>query len=174
MLFWHVLPCYRNVLLHITMTGSGVSYNTITLLLLQLCVAVMVCCSHSSRSIRIKVAAEYPWCTLSYSLQLAFMRVALCYMWLKGALDNFSLIPNFFKKVENFYIIRSVFQCSGCMQNLTCRFNLVTEIYALFFQKPFLKVNFKKWLPLSWLLNLAPSTIILVLSILQLFVQFYE
>ena len=45
---------------------------------------------------------------------------------------------------------------------ITCNFNSVTKIYKFFFQQPLLKVDFLKWLPLSWLLNLAPSPIILV------------
>ena len=81
---------------------------------------------------------------------------------LKGALDNFSLIPQFFHKSWDFYTIRSVYICSDCMLNLTCNFNSVTKIFEFFFQQPFLKVDFLKWLPLSWLWNLALSTIILV------------
>ena len=43
----------------------------------------------------------------------------------KETLDNFSLIAIFFfQKSWDIYIIRSVFLCSGCMQKLTCRFNL--------------------------------------------------
>ena len=60
---------------------------------------------------------------------------------LKGALDNFSLIPIFFPKSWDFYINRSVYLCSDCMLNITCSMNSITKI-MLFFQQPFLKVNF--------------------------------
>ena len=63
----------------------------------------------------------------------------------KGALDNFSLIPQlvfFFQKSWDFYTIRSVYLCSECMLNLTCSFNLITKIWWFFLQRPFLKVYF--------------------------------
>ena len=62
---------------------------------------------------------------------------------IKGALDNFSLIPNFFfKKVEIFISLEVYTYVVDCMLNLTCSFNSVTKIYAFFFQQPFLKVDF--------------------------------
>ena len=84
---------------------------------------------------------------------------------IRGALDNLSLICHFFffKKSWDCFTIRSVYVCSDCMRNLTCKFNLVPNIFEFFLQQPFLKLDFKKWSPLLWLLNLAPSTIILVL-----------
>ena len=93
-----------------------------------------------------------------------FARLAKWGEKIKGALDNFSLIPDFFsKKIEIFIItIRSVYLCSDCMRNLTCKFHLITKICEFFLQRPFFKVYFQKWLPPLWLLNLAPSTIILV------------
>ena len=85
------------------------------------------------------------------------------YWAIKGALDNFSLIPRFFfQKSWDFYTIRSAYLCSDCMLNLTCNFNLITKIWEFFLQQPFLKVYFWKWPPLSLLLNLAPSTITVV------------
>ena len=52
---------------------------------------------------------------------------------IKGALDNFSLIPRFFfQKSWDFYTIRSVYLCSDCMLNLTCNFNLITKICEFF------------------------------------------
>ena len=80
---------------------------------------------------------------------------------LKGHWTTSASSPDFFQKSWDFYTIRSVYLCSDCMLNLTCNPNSVTKIFEFFFQQPFLKVNFLKWLPLSWLLNLAPSTIIL-------------
>ena len=57
-----------------------------------------------------------------------------CLYLLKGALDNFSLIPNFFfQKSWAFYTIRSGYLCSDCMLNLTWNFNLITKIYFFFF-----------------------------------------
>ena len=53
---------------------------------------------------------------------------------LKGHWTTSALSPNFFQKSWDFYIIRSVYLCSDCMLNLTCSFNLVTKIYAFFFQ----------------------------------------
>ena len=81
----------------------------------------------------------------------------------KRALNNFSLIPRFFfQKVEiSIPLEVCTYICSNCMLNLTCNFNSVSKIYEFFFQ-PFLKIDFLKWLPLSRLLNLAPSSIILV------------
>ena len=70
--------------------------------------------------------------------------------------------PIFFQNSWDFCFIRSVYLCSDSMLNLTCNFNSVTKIFENFFQQPFLKVDFLKWLPLSWLLNLAPSTICLI------------
>ena len=58
----------------------------------------------------------------------------------KGALDNFSLIPDLFQKSWDFYTIRSVYLRSDCMLNLTCNFNLITKICEFFLQRPFLKV----------------------------------
>ena len=86
----------------------------------------------------------------------------MCMQQLKGHWTTSASSPNFFQKSWDFYTIRSVYLCSDCMLNLTCNFNSVTKIFEIFFQQPFLKVDFLKWLPLSWLLNLAPSTIILV------------
>ena len=52
---------------------------------------------------------------------------------IKGALDNFSLIPHFFfSKNWDFYTIRTVYQSSDCMLHLTCNFNLVTKIFEVF------------------------------------------
>ena len=65
---------------------------------------------------------------------------------IKGALDNFSLIPHFlfiylsiFIKVEIFIPLEVY---SDCMLNLTCNFNLFTKICEFFLQGPFLKVFF--------------------------------
>ena len=80
---------------------------------------------------------------------------------LKGHWTTSASSPDFFQKSWDFHTIRSVYLCSDCMLNLTCNFNSVTKIFEFFFQQPFLKVDFLKWLPLSWLLNLAPFTIIL-------------
>ena len=63
-------------------------------------------------------------------------------LYLKGALDNFSLIPRFFQKNWDFHTIRSVYLCSDCMLNLTCTFNLITKICTFFLQRPFSKVYF--------------------------------
>ena len=61
--------------------------------------------------------------------------------YIKGALDNFSLIPRllFFKKCSDFYTIRSVCLGSNCMLNLMCNFNLITKICEFFLQRPFKK-----------------------------------
>ena len=50
----------------------------------------------------------------------------------KGALDNFSLIPQFCfpQKSWDFYTIRSVYLCSDCMLNLTCNSNLITKTWG--------------------------------------------
>ena len=89
---------------------------------------------------------------------------------LKGHWTTLVSFLDFFQKNWDFYTTRSVYLCSDCMLNLTCKFNSVAKIYEFFFQWPFLKVDFLKWLPLSWLLNLAPLTIILVWrKILKLF-----
>ena len=55
---------------------------------------------------------------------------------LKGALDNFSLMPQFFSKKWDFNTIRSVYLCSDCMLNLTCKFKLITKICEYFLQRP--------------------------------------
>ena len=57
-----------------------------------------------------------------------------CCAWdLKGALDNFSLIPHFFfKSIEIFFNHKSVYVCSDSMLSLTCNFNLVTKIFEFF------------------------------------------
>ena len=61
----------------------------------------------------------------------------------KGALDNFSLIPQFFfQKSWAFYTIRSVYLCSDCIFNFTCNFNFITQLCEFFLQRPFLKVYF--------------------------------
>ena len=72
--------------------------------------------------------------------------------------------PWFFFTSKNwdFYTIRCVYLCSDCMLNFNSNFNLVTKIFVFFMQQPFLKVDFLKWPPLSWLLNLALFNIIKV------------
>ena len=98
--------------------------------------------------------------------------------------DYFSFILRFFfQNSWDFYSIISVYLCIihrywhivnltayidiiysqfDCMLNLTYNLNLVSKIFEFFLQRLFLKVDFWKWPPLSWLLNLTPSTIILV------------
>ena len=83
---------------------------------------------------------------------------------LKGHWTTSASSPIFFQKIWDFYTIRNVYLCSGCMLNLTCNFNLITKICEFFLQQPFFKVYFQKWPPMSCLLNLATSTIILVLT----------
>ena len=63
----------------------------------------------------------------------------------KGALDNFSLIPRyFFQKSWDFYAIRSVYLSSDCLLNLTYNLNLITKVCTFFLQQPFFKVYFLK------------------------------
>ena len=103
----------------------------------------------------------------------ALCKLTMCYsefegLWmfesgvLKGHWTTSASSPIFFKKSWDFYTIGSVYPCSDCMLNLVCNFNWITKICEFFLWRPFLKVYFKKWPPLSWLLNLAPATIILV------------
>ena len=59
---------------------------------------------------------------------------------IKGALDNFSLIPwSFFQESWDFYTIRSVYRCNDCMLNLTRSFNLVTKIFEFFLAEAIFK-----------------------------------
>ena len=76
---------------------------------------------------------------------------------LKGHWTTSASSPDIFSKMKwDFYTIRCVYLCSDC--NLTCNFSLVTKMFELFLQQPFLKVDFQKWPPLLSTLNLAPST----------------
>ena len=46
----------------------------------------------------------------------------------KGALDNLSLIPEFFLQKLRFYVIRIVYLCSDCVPYLTSIFNSITKL----------------------------------------------
>ena len=85
---------------------------------------------------RIDLCTKSPPCIIGRSEQVqGCFFFFFFFKFLKGALDNFSLIPIFFfQKSWDFYIIRSVYLCSDCMLNLTCSFNSVTKIYEFFFQ----------------------------------------
>ena len=52
---------------------------------------------------------------------------------LKGHWTNSASSPNFFQKSWDFYAIGSVYLCSDCMLNLTCKFNLITKIIMWIF-----------------------------------------
>ena len=53
-----------------------------------------------------------------------------------------SVVVFFKETLDNFRTIRSVYLCSDCMLNLTCKFKLITKICEFFLQLPFLKVYF--------------------------------
>ena len=89
----------------------------------------------------------------------------------KGALDNFSLIHQFFQKFW-----KSGYPCGDCMLNLTCNFNLVTKLFEYFLHSltsptpppPHTHTQFKMnwqhvWLSMFivFFFNLPPSAIIL-------------
>ena len=57
-------------------------------------------------------------------LLLLLMLLLLLLLLFKEALENFSLIPQFFSNKLRFLYHRSVYLYSDCMLNLTCNFNL--------------------------------------------------
>ena len=62
---------------------------------------------------------------MSFSESILFLNVVI-----KGALDNFSLIPQFFfKKVEIFTPLEVYIYVVTAYFNLTCNFNLITKIW---------------------------------------------
>ena len=71
--------------------------------------------------------------------------------------------PISFKKMKIFIALEVyTYVCSDYMLNFTSNFNSVTKDTWFFCAVAILKVNLLKWLLLSWLLNLAQPTIILV------------
>ena len=66
--------------------------------------------------------------------------------------------PILVQKCWDVWNISSVCLCSNCILNLATSTHF-TKKYGFFFHFLFTEVNFIKWLPLLWLLNLAPSTI---------------
>ena len=75
---------------------------------------------------------------------------------------------SFFLLSWNFYSIVQVY--NDCMLDITCNFSSVTKIWVFLSVAIFKSIN---WLPLSWLLNLAPYTILQGCQLLRI-VQEWE
>ena len=103
------------------------------------------------------------WVTPGYSWISLMIDKVLSWGLLKGHWTTSASPPNFFQKNWDFCTIKSVYLCSDCMLYLTCNFSLTIRRYVdSSCSGHFFKVYFLKWPPLLWLLNLAPSTIILI------------
>ena len=87
-----------------------------------------------------KISYFFNWCPIC---------ILKIYFFLKGALDNFNIIPTFFSpKIEisispEAYAIMHVKWLHAL--SFTCNFNSVMKIWGFYFQRPFLKVDFNKY-----------------------------